>query len=368
MHIHRLLGFALVLLISAGPVVAQRGGANQNPSQTPRTQPDPDTVALVQMVDAAIVAAPTVQVGDTTKGEIALKWESAHFIKGQNGVYIPFTISFDPSSIRTSDVGIYIRAVEKRQLPAVVAALTPPAPPAAGGKPQPPPAPPKYVWDNVHYLQKPAEGRITRAIALPPGDYELFVAVKERSVAPVAAATSPAGSPAAKSGLLRHAVLAPDFSKAELQTSSVILANTVEPISGQLTPAEQEANPYVFGPMRIVPSRDARFSKNSELQVIFWVYGATASTGGKPDVNIDFNFHLKQPDGTEKYFNRTAPQELNAKTLPPEFNVAAGHQLPGSLVVQVAPFPAGDYRLEIKVTDKPSGKVVTQNVTFTVTG
>ena len=120
--------------------------------------------------------------------------------------------------------------------------------------------------------------------------------------------------------------------------------------------------------MRIVPARDGRFTKTNELQVIFWVYGASASTAGKPDVLIEYNFYLKPADGAEKYFNKTAPQELNAKTLPPEFNATAGHQLPGSLVVPLASFPAGDYRLEIKVTDKPSGKVVTQNVTFTVTG
>jgi hypothetical protein len=29
-------------------------------------------------------------------------------------------------------------------------------------------------------------------------------------------------------------------------------------------------------------------------------------------------------------------------------------------------FPAADYRLEIKVNDKASGKTVTQNLTFTV--
>ena len=356
---------ALALFLSAAPAVAQRGSTSQ---PAPARTPDPDTVALVQLVDAAIVAAPSVQVGDTTKGDVVLKWESSHFIKGQNGVYIPFTVTFDPSSIRTSDVSIYIRAVEKGQLSSVVAALTPPAAPTGSNKPAQQPAPPKYVWDNVHFLQKPADGRITRAIALPPGDYEVFVAVKERSVAPTSALTSPPGTPTARTGLLRHALMAPDFSKPELQTSSVILASTVEPVSGQLSPAEQEANPFVFGPMRIVPSREGKFSKSSDLQVIFWVYGASATAAGKPDVSIDYNFYLKQPDGAEKYFNKTAPQELNAKTLPPEFNVTAGHQLPGSLVVPLMSFPAGDYRLEIKVTDKPSGKVVTQNVTFAVTG
>jgi len=183
MHIRRLPGLvvALAVFLSGAQAAAQRANSNQQPA---RTQPDPDTIALVQLVDASIVAAPTVQAGDTTKGEIALKWDSAHFIKGQNGVYIPFTLTFAPASIRTSEMSIYVRAVEKDRLPLVGAALTPPAAPAAGGKPAPASTPPKYAWDNVHFLAKPADGRITRAIALPAGDYELFVAVKERSVSP----------------------------------------------------------------------------------------------------------------------------------------------------------------------------------------
>src|SRR5688500_17143905 len=239
MHIRQLPGraLALALLFAAGPAVAQRANTNQN--QAPKA-PDPDTVALVQMVDAAILAAPTVQAGDTAQGDIALKWDSAHFIRGQNGVYVPFTVTFDPASVRTSEVGIYIRAVEKGQLPAAVAAVTPPP---AGSKPSQSTLP-KYSWDNVNYLQKPADGRITRAIALPPGDYELFVAVRERSNPPAAAATNPPATPSARNGLLRHALLAPDFNKPDLQTSSILLATTVEPVSGQLSPAVQEANPY----------------------------------------------------------------------------------------------------------------------------
>lgn len=363
MHIRRLPGFGLLLalLFSAGTAAA-RDDQNQQPA---RPQPDPDTVALVQLVDAAIVSEPTAPAADRMQGDIPLKWESVHFIKGQNGAYIPFTVSLDPSSIRSSNVALYIRAVEKSQLAVAAAALTPPP---AGSKAKPAPSPQKYAWDNVHFLPKPADGRITRAVALPAGDYELFVAVKERSPSSSTVTTVPPTTAPSRNGLLRHPVTAPDFAKAELQTSSVILATGVQPVSGQLSPAEQEANPYVFGPMRILPSRDGRFSKSAELQVLFWVYGATSLPGGKPDVNIDFDFYLKQPDGSEKYFNKTKPQELNANTLPAEFNVAAGHQLPGSLIVGLMPFPAGDYRLEIKVTDKPSGKVVTQNVAFTVIG
>src|SRR6185436_5223713 len=160
MHIRRLpaVVIALAAVFSAAQAMAQRANSNQPPAA--RTQPDPDTVALVQLVDADIVAVPTVQVGDTAKGEIALKWNSAHFIKGQNGVYIPFTLTFDPASIRTSEISIYVRAIEKDRLPVVGAALTPP--PASAGKQAPTAATPRYAWDNVHFLAKPADGRITR--------------------------------------------------------------------------------------------------------------------------------------------------------------------------------------------------------------
>jgi hypothetical protein len=84
-------------------------------------------------------------------------------------------------------------------------------------------------------------------------------------------------------------------------------------------------------------------------------------------VQIEYNFHQKTAEG-EKYFNKTAPQQLNATTLPPQFDMAAGHQLPGSLVVPLASFPAGDYRLEIKILDKPSGKTLTRDIGFSVVG
>ncbi len=360
MHIGRFPGFLVVITLFSAPLSAQRP---QTPAQPSRPQPDPDTVALVHLVDAAIVASPTVQATDQTQGEIAIKWDSSHFIKGQNGSYMPFTVTFDPASLRSSDVAIYLRAVDRKVLPAVVASLSP-AQPAAATKPAP--AAPKYAWDNVHFMSKPADGRITRAISVPPGDYELFVAVKERTGAPAVTSTPPIAPPS-RTGLLRHGLNAPDFNRPELQTSSVLLASAVQPVTGQLTPSEQEANPYVFGPMRIVPSRDGQFRKSNDLQLLFWVYGATAQAGGKPDVSISYEFFQKQLEG-EKFFNKTEPQLLNATTLPPEFNIAAGHQLPGSLIVPLVSFPAGDYRLEIKVTDKPSGKVVTQNVAFSVTG
>jgi hypothetical protein len=378
MLIRRVVGLvvALALLVSAAPMLAQRNN-NRDQQQQQQKMPtaDPDTVTLVRLVEAVATSQ------QPAPSDIPLTWESNHFVKGQGGItYIPFTLAIDRSQLSASPVALYIRIVDKN---APAAAPPPPAQPAQQqgnnrnnrNQPPPPPPAPTFAWDNIHFLDVPADGKLSRAVALRPGEYEAFIALKERSTAPPppagqkpgaqAAAAQPA-APVGKMTVLRRSLSVPDFNKPELQTSSVILATSVEPVTSQLSPAEQEANPYVFGPMRIVPARDGRFSKASELQVIFWIYGAGEAPGGKPDVQVEFNFHQKAADGTEKYFNKTEPQQLNAQTLPAEFSVAAGHQLPGSLVVGLTPFPVGDYRLEIKVTDKPSGKVVTQNVNFTV--
>ena len=154
----------------------------------------------------------------------------------------------------------------------------------------------------------------------------------------------------------------------ELTTSSVIIAEKVDVLQAPLPNDRQAENPYTFGQMKIIPSQANKFSKKDDLNVIFWIYGASADPATKkPNVTVDYNFNQKTADG-EKFFNKTEPQVMNAETLPPQFDLAAGHQLPGSLAVPLASFPEGDYRLDVKVTDKVSGKTINRDVTFSVAG
>ena len=352
MHIRRVLALcvALTLATSAAPTFAQQIKTDTKQPKRSKTE-QADVEALVRAVDATAAGQP----GPT---DIPITWRGNDFVKGQGGsTYIPFTIAIDRSALPKPAAALYVRVMEKGQ--------TPPPPPAAQGKDskdkgKQPPAPAiRYPWDSVHFIDVPQDGQMSRAIQLPAGDYDVFIAVKEKS--------TDEKTPATKAGVLRHSLTVPDFTKPDLQTSSIIIAKSVEPVTTAVKPEEQQDNPYTFGPMKIVPTPDGKFGKGTELNVVFWIYGA-AETSGKPDVQVEYSFYQKM-DGGEKYFNKTAPQLLNATTLPPEFSTAAGHQLPGSLVVPLASFPPGDYRLEIKVTDKAGGgKMVTQNATFTVTG
>ncbi len=354
MQIRRALALTALLTLAAGvlPLVAQKNDSkNQPPKRSKAEQQDVET--LVRLVDA-------VSTGQQpAPADYTLAWDSNHFVKGQDGItYVPFTISVD-KALASKQVVFYVRIVEKGAAMPVAAA---PDPKDKDKKNQQVLARPVYPWDNIVFTQVPETGKMSRAIALKPGEYDAYITIKEKGTEQ----KDPSKAPPAKIAVLKRDLAVPDFTVADLKTSSVILAGNIEVLPAQLTPAQQEENPYVFGPMKINPSADGKFAKASELNVVFWIYGAAEAAGGKPDVTIEYAFHQKLAEG-EKYFNRTQPQALNAQSLPPEFSVAAGHQLPGTLTVPLGSFPVGDYRLEIKISDKTSGKTVVQNVAFSVT-
>ena len=350
MQIRRVIALCVAVFFATGTsfTFAQKAEKDEKKRNKQEQQ---DIEALVKIVDGVTMGQ------QQAPGDIAMTWDSNHLVKGQDGkTYVPFTIVVDKSRLAAPSVAMYVRAVSKTPASATTATGT------SGDNKDDKKKGDKieYPWDNIHFVEVPDSGKVSRAMAVPGGEYELFIAVKEKT-------TGDKKQPPAKTGLLRRDLSVPDFTKAELATSSVIVADAVEPVQTAMTNEQQQENPYTFGTMKIVPSTDPKFQKSGELQVVFWIYGASQDASKKPNVQIEYNFHQKTAEG-EKYFNKTAPQELNATTLPPQFDMAAGHQLPGSLVVPLASFPAGDYRLEIKITDKPSGKTLTRDVAFSVVG
>ena len=132
-----------------------------------------------------------------------------------------------------------------------------------------------------------------------------------------------------------------------------------------MTPEQQAERPYVIGQLEIVPEADTVFTKQEKLATFLLVYNAKTDAQSKPDVSVEFNFYTKS-GGAEKFFNRTNPEVFNAQTLPAGFDPSAG--IPSGQDVPLASFPEGDYRLEVKVTDKVANKTITRDVNFTVAG
>ena len=284
MHIRRVLTLAVTVaaLTSAPALVAEQNDEQQDRrEQELRSQQVlRDIQALVQMVDA--VAAGT----QPAPADIGLQWEGNHFMRSGDGVtYVPFTLAVDAAQFAAPATAIYVRAVSKDAIPAPDPAAEPPATVV-------------YAWDDVNFVDVGADGKLSRAMLLEPGEYEVFVAIKEESLL-----EAQSNQPPAKAALLlRRDITVPDFSGPNLSMSSVMIG-AIEQLAAALTAEEQKDNPYTFGPMRVVVSTDLKLKKSSELQTLFWIYGAQ-QTDGKPDVEIQYTFHQQAADG-ENVFRST---------------------------------------------------------------
>jgi hypothetical protein len=343
------LCIAIAILAPTASALAQERN-NQQAQQPKRSKAEQaDIEALSSAVDFAAVGK--------TATDVSMKWDMNHFMRNPDGSTVfPFVISLDKATLPASDAALYIRVMDKAQMAALASLAA--AANEKDKKPAQPTAPPNYAWQNIYFIEVPADGKISRAIAVAPGEYELFVAIKEK-------AKDEKSKTPPKIGVLQKTLVVPDYNTG-LTTSEVIVARSIEQLAQPLPANKVAENPYTFGPLKLNPVMDGKFAKTGELNVVFWIYNAgLASATSKPDVQVEYNFNQKTADG-EKFFNKTAPTALNATTLPPEFDFAKGHQLTEIQSIPLASFPPGDYRLEIKVTDKTNNKTVTQNINFNV--
>ena len=265
-----------------------------------------------EQLDIAVLlkAVDTVAAGQAAASGTMVTWDSNHFIRSQDGTtYVPFTIQLDRTKLTSPTVALYVRVDPKGA-----------APPAPGkGSNDKDKAAAIHPFENVYFATVGPEGKLARAFQVKGGDYDVYIAVKDKGTVEKADKNFNPTVAVAKKELS-----VPDFNKPELTTSSVILATAIQPVPAG---AAAEEDPYVFGPMQIVVSRDGKYKKSDTLEVIYWIYGVTGDAAGKPDVQIENGFNQKTADG-EKFFNKTQPQAINAASLPPAFTTASG-PIPG---------------------------------------
>jgi hypothetical protein len=359
------LVMATAIAVAAGAATTyaqQRGGDNKNQPKRSK-QEQVEIEQLVKLVDG-------VMAGQSAPSDIQMTL-TPFFLKSQEQrTFVPFVLNV--TGAPAADAALYVRVVDTAPAAAAAPAATGTTPPgqataaAAQGK-TPPPDPKKggrveYPWDDVHFLTaaqvNAAQGKLNRVFMAPPGTYDVYIAMKERL--PEKAQKGAV----AKMGVLKTQVTVPDFWSGELTTSSVIVADNVTELKALPSPEEARERPFVFGAQELVPAADMVFTKAEQLATFFQVYNASLDPAGKPNLTLEYNFHRKE-GGAEKFFNKTAPQQVNASMLPPTFDPAK-FPVPGGIEVPLASFPEGEYRLEIKVTDNVSKKVVTRDVNFTV--
>jgi len=306
--------------------------------------------AIYALVAGAAANAPN---------DLALTWLRDDVLKASgNQQYVPFIVGIDASKTQAKSLSMYWR---------LVSATASAAPAPAAGKKDDKKAPlPQFAYEGLTPVPvnaaDGANAKIGRSFAALPGTYDLYIVVKEPTPE-----KPPKNAPPLKISVLKKTVEVPDLWNGELSTSSVFVGR-LDPLPAPLTPQQQVERPYVIGAMEITPDLSTKFTKKGELSTFMLIYNPKTDSTNKPDVLVEYNFYAKAAGAPEKFFNKTNPQNLNAQTLPPQFDFAAGHQLQTGQAVPLASFPEGDYRLEIKVTDKLANKTLTRDVNFSVAG
>ena len=265
------------------------------------------------------------------------------FLLSGTSLYIPFTLDLNPS-FSQFPVGMYLRAVVKNASAA--------APAANKGKPAGASA---YAFEgNAFYADK--ADQVSRALQLPPGDYDLYVAMSER-------ASKDKKAPAPKATVLVQPLTVPNLTSG-LTTSSIIVAKSLEPGGGQLNTEQQLEQPYTMSGFKITPNFATGFPKSGELLWVFYIYNEGAAANGKPDLNVDYSFYRA---GEDKPFGKMPSSTHNAATLPADFDLAAGHTVFVGQGVPLTTFNPGDYKVEMTITDKTNSQSITRAINFTVT-
>jgi len=349
---HRRALFALIAMIS----LASSSGLAQNDKKM-SDQQKKEIQNIVKIVD-------DLAAGQNAPNDLSLAWVREDFLKAQgNKQYVPFTVALDPSKLSGGNVAFYWRVVAKSAAPES-AATSEQKKDDKKDKDKDKDKKKDYAYEDITFVPVTAGQtplRVARSFTVPAGAYDVYLVAKEPTPE-----KPPKNAPPPKTSAIKQTVTVPDFWNGELATSTVIVAQRIDPLPAPLTPQQQADRPYALGTMEIAPVYDLKFKKVSELSTFMLIYNPKTDSANKPDVVVEYNFYQKPAGQPEKFFNKTNPQNLNAQTLPPQFDLAAGHQLQSGQAVPLASFPEGDYRLEIKVTDKIANKTLTRDVNFSV--
>jgi len=335
MVFRRATAVAVALVVSATFAVAQQAPKKDDKKRSKQEQQEIEQI--VKLVDG-------VMAGQPAPTDITMSIEP-FFMKSQEArTFVPFVLTVNNAP--KTDAALYVRVVNPSAVPDPKAKKV------------------EYPWDDIHFVPAAQVAgdapKLNRVFMATAGTYDVYIAYKERLPEKAPKST------VAKMGVLKTQVTVPDFYNAELNTSTIIVADKVNMLTAAIGPEEARERPFVFGAQELLPAPDMEFKKADELSIFFQVYNSGLDAGGKPDLTLEYEFH-KTEGGAEKFFNKTNPQVVNASMLPPQFDPAK-FPVPGGITVPLASFGEGQYRLAIKITDKAANKTLTRDVKFTIKG
>jgi hypothetical protein len=181
---------------------------------------------------------------------------------------------------------------------------------------------------------------------LRPGHYKLYIAVKDVN--------------GDRKGVWSRSVNVPEFSEDKLATSTLIVADVMEPVptkaigTGQFVIGTTKVRP------RVAPSdgKPALFKKDKDQKLNFWmqVY----------NLGVDEKTHKSSATFEYEITNLATNKQVVQKTETTDTMGNVGDQVTLQKSIAAANLQPGSYRIEIKVNDNVSKQTIDPSALFTV--
>lgn len=356
----------VVLAILGGASVSGQGKGSVG--RLPRAE----VVDLRQLVDG-------VARGEPGGGDARINWDG-HFMRAGDGrVYLPFTARLDDVTEGFESIAMYIRVLPRGAksgggrgvgLGLDTAESSPGSDQISSGEPTVGEAsfrlgltateigrvkPSVEGFFIAHTQSNGAQRLVRRSLTLAPGNYDLYVAIRERP--------GSRGRSAPRAVVLKRELTVPALGGRELTMSSVILASRIDVLPSPVPASQQAERPYAFASTEIVPDTDSAFEQSDVLSVVFFVYNLAVDNRDVPDVTVQYRVHS---GSTGDLFGELPPQRLARGHVPPVFDAKAGRQLAVTQGLRLEAFPPDTYELDILVLDNLSGRSLHRAVRFSV--
>jgi GWxTD domain-containing protein len=177
-----------------------------------------------------------------------------------------------------------------------------------------------------------------KAVPLAPGLYRLDIVIKDVNSGNV--------------GVVNTRLPVPRFQDDELSSSSLILADDIQPVSMKDIGLGQ----FVLGDVKVQPKLDHTFTPNQSMGIFLQVYNLKVDDKShRADTTVEFRV-LK-----DKATTPTLKFDLPASQLPEH-----GEELTLEKKLTLGSLAPGKYKLEIAVTDNLAKQTITPTADFTV--
>lgn len=351
---------ALFLIVIASQAVSAQDEAPQAPQAPQFSEMELNDIrALTASIEAARMGI------EQAPAQFPLAWVheiSVAQFDGTTAVY--FTLGIDRSQLSTASVGMYVRAKDK-SVPknddndsedGSEGEIEDPddndSEDGSEGEIEDP-----YAWSDIRFFEVPDDGYVMGSLAVPPGENEVFIAIKEASTG--------AEDEVTKMSLLRHDLNAPNFSlpDKQLAMSSFMIGELEmkQPVATRVWDRH-----VILGALHVRPKLDSSFTKTDSLLLFFFIYGGQLTVEEQPDLQTSAQFYRVSPEGEETSFSAPITQAYDPEVLAK--TGAYSGQVPAQFGVGLEQFPAGDFRLEMTVTDMTNDTMSTQDFKFSVEG